>query len=142
MKPILSFLTPKKVTDFISYKSTLRQALEKFDAHKYTIVPILDENGKYRGTISEGDLLRYIKHMDNFTLEDAENISINDIDRYRSYSALKITADFTEVLALSLEQNFIPIVDDSNTYIGIVRRSDIIKYLYKELMPTFSDENK
>ena len=142
MKSILAFLTPKKVTYYISDKSTLRQALEKFDAHKFTIVPILDKNGKYRGTISQGDMLRFIKQKGSFNLEEAESISIKEIERYRSYRSLKIDAEFVEVLALSQEQNFIPIVDDSDTYIGIIKRSDIIKYLYKELMPALNEDEK
>ena len=132
MKTLLDFLTPKKATFYLNNNSTIRQALEKFDAHKFSVVPILDENGKYRGTISEGDILRYIKNSCNFSIETAESARLNEIDRYRSYFSLKITADLTEVFALALEQNFIPIVDDSDTYIGIIKRSDIIKYFYRE----------
>ena len=142
MESIISLLTPKKITFYILNTSTIRQALEKFDAHKFTIVPILDKNGKYRGTISQGDMLRFIKQKGSFNLEEAESISIKEIERYRSYRSLKIDAEFVEVLALSQEQNFIPIVDDSDTYIGIIKRSDIIKYLYKELMPALNEDEK
>ena len=128
MKTLLDFLTPKKATFYLKDNFTVRQALEKFDAHKFSVVPILDEMGKYKGTISEGDLLRYIKKLGEFTLEGAEKVGINEVEKYRSYFSLKISADLEEVFALSLEQNFIPIVDDSDTYIGIIKRSDIIKH--------------
>lgn len=39
---------------------TLRQVLEKIEYHKYTAIPMLNKNGKYVGTVTEGDLLRYI----------------------------------------------------------------------------------
>lgn len=132
MKTLLDFLTPKKVTFHLNNNSTIRQALEKFDAHKFSVVPILDDNGKYKGTISEGDILRYIKNHCNFSIEIAEKVRLNEIEKYRSYFSLKIDADLTEVFALALEQNFIPIVDDSDTYIGIIKRRDIIKYFYEE----------
>ena len=133
MKTLLDFLTPKKATFYLNNNYTVRQALEKFDAHKFSVVPILDEMGKYKGTISEGDLLRYIKHLGEFTIEGAEKVNITEVEKYRSYLSLKISASLEEVFALALEQNFIPIVDDSDTYIGIIRRSDIIKYFYKEI---------
>ena len=128
-KSILEFLTPKKVTYFISDKYTLRQALEKFDAHKFTTVPIVDEMGKYVGTIAEGDLLRYIKKAEHFTLEEAEGIRIKELEIYRSYKPVKVSANMEEVFNLSIEQNFIPVIDDLGTYIGIIKRSDIIRYL-------------
>ena len=132
MKTLLDFLTPKKLTFYINTDSTIRQALEKFDAHKFSVVPTIDDNGKYKGTISEGDILRYIKNNCNFSIEVAESVRISEVERYRTYFSLKIDADLEEIFALALEQNFVPIVDDSETYIGIIKRSDIIKYFYKE----------
>lgn len=132
MKTLLEFLTPKKATYYINDNSTIRQALEKFDAHKFSVLPVLDENGKFKGTISEGDILRFIKNTCHFNIDTAENTKLSDVERYRSYFYLKIDAALEGVFALALEQNFIPIVDDSETYIGIIRRSDIIKYFYKE----------
>ena len=132
MKTLLDFLTPKKLTFYINTDSTIRQALEKFDAHKFSVVPTIDDNGKYKGTISEGDILRYIKNNCNFNIEVAESVRISEVERYRTYFSLKIDADLEEIFALALEQNFVPIVDDSETYIGIIKRSDIIKYFYKE----------
>ena len=42
----------------------------------------------------------------------------------------------------SLEQNFIPLVDDNNIYIGIIKRREIIKYLSKNVdkLALFNDE--
>ena len=102
---------------------------------------IVDEFGKYVGTISQGDILKLFKEIDDFNLEASEGIKIMDIERYRSYSPLRIDAEMMEVFTLSLEQNFVPIVDDSDTYIGIIKRSDIIKYLYKKMLPYLDSED-
>ena len=59
---ILAFLTPKSETLYLSNVSTIRQILESFDYYKYSVVPLLDEEGRYITTISEGDILRYIKN--------------------------------------------------------------------------------
>ena len=129
MDSIISLLTPKKITFFLLNTSTIRQALEKFDAHKFTVVPLIDEEGHYVGTLSEGDVLRFIKNQTNFNLKLAENMMVKDIDHYRPYQSVKIDALISEVFALSLEQNFIPVVDDKDVYIGIIKRKEVIKYL-------------
>ena len=129
MESIIQLLTPKKLTFYMDEDSTIRQALEKFDAHKFSIVPLVDKEGKYAGTLSEGDILRFIKNQSNFNIYLAENIEIKNIERYRPYKSIKIDALFSEVFALSLEQNFIPVVDDKDIYIGIIKRKEIIQYL-------------
>ena len=129
MKTILDFLTPKSKTFYIEGDPTIRQVVEKFDAHKFSVVAILDENGRFISTISEGDILRYIKNIKNFNLMIAESVRISDVERYRPYKALSINTSLGEVIKLSLEQNFIPVVDDRNMYIGIIKRKTIIDYL-------------
>ncbi len=127
---ILSYLTPKSATFFLDNNATVRQALEKFDIHKFSIVPLIDENGKFVSTISEGDLLRFIKNNCNFDIKMAENTRISAIEKYRPYKALKISTPKEEIIRLSLEQNFVPIIDDRGAYIGIIKRKTIIDHLF------------
>lgn len=127
---ILSFLTPKDQTSYLDSKATIRQALEKYDYHKFTVVPIIDKEGRYITTISEGDILRHIKNDFNFDLKSAEGTLVVDIDKYRPYQALDINCAVKEVVNLSLEQNFIPMIDDRGMYIGIIKRKDIISFFY------------
>lgn len=127
---ILSYLTPKSATFFLDNNATVRQALEKFDIHKFSIVPLIDENGKFVSTISEGDLLRFIKSNCNFDIKMAENTRISAIEKYRPYKALKISTPKEEIIRLSLEQNFVPIIDDRGAYIGIIKRKTIIDHLF------------
>lgn len=127
MKNIISFLTPKINTYFIEANSTIRQTLETFDVHKFSVVPLIDDLGTFVSTISEGDILRFIKNECNFDIKVAESKYIKDIDKYRPYKALPISTPLDEVVKLSLEQNFIPIVDDRGMYIGIIKRKTIIE---------------
>lgn len=129
---IFTILTPKSQTEFIEYDSTIRQALETFDFHKFTVVPLIDDEGKYVSTLSEGDVLRYIKNEANFNIEIAESVKINTIEKYRSYEAITIDSTMDEVLKLAMNQNFVPIIDDRGMYIGIIKRKDIIKCYISE----------
>lgn len=52
---ILFFLTPKSEVAYIYEDYTIRQALEKMEYHKYSAIPIISKDGKYVGTITEGD---------------------------------------------------------------------------------------
>ena len=129
MESVLKLITPKKATYYLLDSSTIRQALEKFDVHKFSVVPLLSKDGKYVGTLSEGDILRFIKNNTNFDITQAENVQVKDIEHYRSYKCLKIDATIEEVYALTLDQNFVPLIDDQDHYIGIVKRRDVLVYL-------------
>lgn len=43
-----------------------------------------------------------------------------------------IDAEMEDLLTLSMNQNFIPVVDDRNIFIGIIRRREIIEYFAKK----------
>lgn len=128
---VLFFLTPKAETSFLDQNCSVRQALEKMDYHKFTVIPLLNKSGKFVSTISEGDILRYIKNHEHFNLESAQEVKLSKVLRYRPYKALPISSSIEEIVELSMHQNFIPIVDDRQCYIGIIKRKDVINYLYQ-----------
>lgn len=128
---IFNFFTPKARTFYMLESATIRQALEKFDYHKFTVVPLIDDKGKYISTVSEGDILRYIKNEAEFDISVAQSVRLKNIEKYRPYQAIDLRVSMDEVLKLSLDQNFIPLTDDRGLYIGILKRKDIIAYLYK-----------
>ena len=136
----MSVFTPKKMTSFLNANSTIRQAIEIFDAHRYTIVPLVDDQGQYVGTLSEGDLLRFLKNQINYDIKAAEKYHVKDIERYRSYRSLKVDSLLSEFFALSLEQNFVPVVDDKGSYIGIIKRREIIRYLAERVEMKINNE--
>lgn len=133
MVNLLIFLTPKSETLYLNYNSTIRQTLENFDVHKYSVVPLINDDGLFVSTISEGDILRFIKNSCKFDISVAEKMKIKDLDLYRPYKALPISTPMDEVVRLALEQNFIPIVDDRGVYIGIVKRKSIIDFLLSKI---------
>ena len=127
MDNTIELLTPKSKTFYLDKKATIRQALEKFDFHKFSVVSVIDEQGHFVSTISEGDILRFIKNECHFDIHVAENITIDKVNRYRPYVAINIAAPKEEIFSLSLSQNFVPVVDDRGIFIGIITRSSILK---------------
>ncbi|NLM37496.1 MAG: CBS domain-containing protein [Firmicutes bacterium] len=127
------YLTPKEEVVWIAEDSTMRQALEKMEYHRYTAMPLVNKEGKYVGTITEGDLLWRLKRSPELSFKDLEKIRIKDIPRHQKNEAVSINAQIEELIPLAVNQNFIPVVDDQQNFIGIVKRSTIIDYLYKRL---------
>ena len=133
---ILFFLKPKSEVAFIYDYSTLRQVLETMEYHKYASIPMLNKKGEYTGTITEGDLLWGIKKYTNLNLKEAENIFIQDFPRKADYEAVSADSDMEDLIQKAMNQNFVPVVDDQNKFIGIITRRSIIEYCYEKLKKT------
>ena len=130
---IAFFLTPKNEVVYEKLTSTMRQALERMEYHRYTAVPLINETGNYVGTLTEGDLLWKLKNTPKLSFNDTSNILIKDIPRHICNKAVLINADIESLLSLAKDQNFIPVVDDNDVFIGIIKRSDIITYCFNLL---------
>ncbi|QJW46814.1 CBS domain-containing protein [bacterium BFN5] len=73
---ITFFLIPKSEVVYLPLHSTMRQALEKMEYHRYAAIPLIDEQGKYAGTITEGDLLWKMKNTPGLTFAGTERLSV------------------------------------------------------------------
>lgn len=127
---ILFFLHPKSEVAFIYNHDTLRQTLEKMEFHQYSAVPILDKEGHYVGTLTEGDLLWGIKNRYGLSLKNAEDIPITNLPRRLDNQPVHADSNMEDLIDKVLNQNFVPVVDDSDHFIGIITRKDIIRYCY------------
>ncbi len=129
---IAFFLLPKAETITLTLEATLRQTLEKMEYHRYTAVPILDKNGAYAATVTEGDLLWFMKN-ENLSFEQTSRATLSEVPMRVRNKPVRIDANMEDLISLAKVQNFVPVVDDMQRYIGIVRRSDIIDYCAKSL---------
>ena len=122
------FLMPKKEVVYLSSNCTMRQALEKMEYHRHTAIPLVDQAGKYAGTITEGDLLWKMKNTPGLKFEGTEKMPISEIQRRMNNTPVRIDAQVEDLISLAVTQNFVPVVDDHDTFIGIVRRREIFEY--------------
>ena len=132
-KNILFFLKPKAELAYIYDYHTVRQALEIMEYHKYSSVPILNKEGKYVGSITEGDLLWGIKKLGLINIKAAENINVMKIDRRLDYQCVTAESNMEDLIGRAMEQNFVPVIDDQQNFIGIITRKDIIGYCYSQI---------
>ena len=135
MNNVLFFLTPKAMCAFLNDDYTIRQALEKMETAGYAALPILNKRGEYRGTLTEGDLLWALKNLCYMDMRQAEARRIIEITRRKDNIPVRITTGMQDLVDRASGQNFVPVVDDKDTFIGIITRSAIIKYCQEKLFP-------
>ena len=129
---IAYFLLPKSHVAYLYDDYTFRQGLEKMRHHGYTAIPVISREGKYMGTVSEGDFLWKLlsggqsEHVSS--MKDMEQLHVKDLLRENHYLPVRITVSMEELLSSAMNQNFIPVVDDLGNFTGIVTRKDIIRY--------------
>ncbi|MGM9530449.1 CBS domain-containing protein [Intestinibacter sp.] len=133
---ILFFLTPKSEVAYIYEDFTIRQTLEKMEYHRYSSIPILTKDGKYVGTITEGDFLWTLKELiqkKEISIDDIENMPVIDIPRRKNNTPVPISANMELLISKAITQNFVPVIDDTETFIGMVKRRTIVEYCYQEM---------
>lgn len=127
---VLFFLTPKSEVAYLYEDYSLRQTMEKMEHYRYSAVPVIDRNGCYIGTITEGDLLWYLKDHQLTNLYLAEDIPLSRVERRWYNEPVNINCEIEDLILTSMNQNFVPVIDDKKIFIGIIRRKDIIQYCY------------
>lgn len=139
---IAFFTVPKQDVVFVYDDFTVRQVLEKMHNSRYTAVPVLDRDGHYLGTVSEGDLLWFIVRGEG---GEPHTMAIESLEKFRLADMFPlatknppclISSSIDDLIIRSMETNFVPIVDDRSIFIGIVTRRSIIKHFYdKHIFP-------
>ncbi|MCC8050971.1 MAG: CBS domain-containing protein [Clostridiales bacterium] len=133
---ILFYLLPKSDVIYVYDDDTLRQAVEKMEYHKYSAVPIITRAGTYAGTLTEGDILWEIKRMRKADFHELENVRVRSMNRKRDNQPVNINCEIEDLVMTAMNQNFIPVIDDNGTFIGIVTRKSIIEYCYNRCKKT------
>ena len=135
---IAFFTRPKQDVTFVYSDATVRQTLEKMHANGFTAVPVLDREGHYVGTVSEGDLLWFLIKGEGgephtMAIESRESIRRTDsVDCTEKNPPVTISASIENLIIRAMETNFVPITDDCGIFIGIVTRRSIIKHFYEK----------
>jgi CBS domain-containing protein len=122
------FLTPKREVVWVSASGSIEQALERMKPNGFGAVPILDDDGCYAGTLSTSDLMWYLLDSGQHWQERARATSLLNVPRRLQDSPVHIDADIPTLIARAVSQSFVPVVDDREVFIGIVRRRPVIEF--------------
>jgi CBS-domain-containing membrane protein len=125
---IAFFLTPKAEVAWVPTTATVRQAIERMENHRYTAVPVLDPHGGYESTLTEGDLLWFLKQNPDIRFWDTEHVPLARVTRRMVLKPIDIDAEIETLLSHAIDQNFVPVVDGRGAFIGIVRRRSVLVF--------------
>ena len=128
MENIMKFLTPKSKTAYIENDSTVRQAIEKMRHHGYAALPVIDGQGLYIGTLTEGDFLWHMVDLKTADLYELEGEPIAKLLRADWNPPVRADATMTDLVEKVKERNFAPVVDDRGVFIGLITRRDVLSY--------------
>ena len=132
---ILFFLTPKVDVGYVYSSDTIGEAIEKMLKYKFTTVPVLNEvSGRYEGTLANDDLLRELNRHPSLTIAAAADRPLKSVSRRRDYAVVRADADMEDLLNSAATQNFVPVVDDTGAFIGIITRREVIRYLREHMV--------
>lgn len=130
------FLRPKSTVTYLYDDVSLQRGLNKLRESGYSALPVLSREGKYLGVVSEGDFLWYLAERQprQTALRDTK---LRDLPTLQLHSCpvrpMPVTTSMEELLHCASRQNFVPVVDDSGSFIGIVSRGDIIRHFAEGL---------
>ncbi len=131
---ILFFLKPKCEVAHLQDDCTVRQAIEKMRASGYTAVPVIDKEGRYVATVTEGDFLWFsLSYNSDNLLKIAELTPLSAIKPRTENKAVSVNAKLHDLLLMMMNQNFVPVTDDRDIFIGIITRKDVLEYFYDKL---------
>jgi len=128
---ILFFLIPKQKVTFVYDDYTLAEALEAMKTNRYSAIPILSRDNHYVGTLSEGDILWKVKSIPNFNFDQADKIKISELDRLRDNDPVNVNSNMEILISRATNENFVPVLDDDNQFLGIITRKQIINYFFE-----------
>ena len=95
------FLLPKSEVTYIEQEDTVGRALRVIHKNGFQAVPVIDEEGHYVGTITEGDFLWNLIEDYHMDMEVMRKVRISSLRKRWDYKAVSIEATMAE-----LEQTF------------------------------------
>ncbi len=129
---ILFLLLPKNQVDYLFEDFTVRQALEKLEGKRYSMIPVINrKTGKYERALMEGDFLYYLT-KNHLSFSELEKMNLQDVPASRDIQAVGVNCQIKELYDKIIDQNFVPVVDDNGVFIGIVTRRSVMRTLLPE----------
>ncbi len=130
---MLKSLTPKCDVKVLYSDYTIRQGLEVLRRSGYSALPVITRDGDYAGSVSEGDFLWQYATREAEQIRALGSRSLKTLIRRDFNQPVKVSASLEDLVERIINQNFVPIVDDREKFIGIITRKEIIKAMVSRL---------
>jgi len=112
--------------DTLSVNTSIEDAWRFFRQHRFRHVPIVDDEGKLQGIVSDRDLLADVEYRLSNKQENVANAFVNEIMKTRVLTATPETV-ISHIAGVFFQQRIgaMPIVS-GDSVVGMITRSDIL----------------
>ena len=129
---ITSFLKPFYETTLVYNDQPLSDALITMTKHRYTSIPVITSDQKYVGTLTEGDILQFVlQNVDCLNSDNLSKYQVSEVKRHRDYEPVSITATMPMLLSKATNENFVPVIDQNDNFVGIITRKTLLDYFFE-----------
>ncbi|NMM62825.1 CBS domain-containing protein [Clostridium sp. P21] len=144
------------ITDVITANenSTIKDVMKTLVINKIGGVPIVNEENKLIGIVSDGDLIRNLKPQNEMLyniytfllyvgkeeLEDSvqsiKDQNIMTIAKKKGIYSVNPEDSIEDVLSILSKYHFkkIPVIDNDKKVVGVISRGDVIRYIQKKII--------
>jgi CBS domain-containing protein len=129
---ITSFLKPFYETTLVYNDQPLSDALVTMTKHRYTSIPVITRDQKYVGTLTEGDILQFVlKNVECLNADNLSKYQVSEVKRHRDYEPVSSVATMPMLLSKASNENFVPVIDQNDNFIGIITRKTLLDYFFE-----------
>lgn len=133
--PISDFVISSEKVAHVQIGNSAEHALLVLTKTGYSSVPVLDVKFRLHGLLSTKMIMDSILGLERIEYEKLSSIKVDEVME-RNVTSLKMTDTFQKALDLVINHAFLCVVDDDNTFSGILTRRVILKQLKKYIYQT------
>lgn len=133
--PISDFVISSEKVAHVQIGNNAEHALLVLTKTGYSSVPVLDAKYRIHGLLSTKMIMDSILGLERIEYEKLSSIKVDEVME-RKVMTLKLTDTFQRALDLVINHAFLCVVDDENTFSGILTRRVILKQLKKYIYQT------
>lgn len=129
---IRTLILPKEKIITVDPNWTLERAMLKLIRSGYTSVPVINADNQVEGLIDKTLILDF--------MSENQNIKYNDLPKFYVYQAMNknymgiwANTPLSFALELMIERSYVPIIDEKNTFIGILTRQSVLQLILNYL---------
>jgi len=134
-RPIKDYIISAEKVAHVQLGNNAEHALLVLTKTGYSSIPVLDVKYRLQGLISAQQITDEILGMDHIEYERLPEIKVDEIMK-SDISTIHIEDKFQRGLDLLVNNPYVCVVDDENTFLGILTRRVILKQMKKYLYQT------
>lgn len=128
--PISEFIISSEKVAHVQSGNSAEHALLVLTKTGYSSIPVLDAKYHLIGLLSTRMITESILGLERIEYERLENIKVDEIMNL-NVAYLKVTDSFQRALDLVINHAFLCVVDEEDTFVGILTRRVVLKQLKK-----------